>query len=318
MESISARILVVDDQEHNRKLVQRVLKPLGYTVLEAEDGEAALTRIEKENPDLVILDVQMPGLDGCSVAQRLKSDPKTRLIPIIMVTSLDQLGDRLQGIDAGVDDYLTKPFQPLELTARVRSLLSLKRFTDELEHASRVLESIALVVEGRDLYTGNHCKRLGEYGARVGLQMGLGKEDIKILQWGGVFHDLGKIAISDGILNKSGKLSSDEWGAMTTHPRIGADLCGGLRVLEKVIPLIRHHHEKLDGSGYPDGLSGEEIPLLVRIVSVVDVYDALATKRSYKESFPPEKCLQILREEADRGWWDRTVVESLARVVGRS
>jgi putative two-component system response regulator len=226
------------------------------------------------------------------------------------LTSLYELPDRLKAIELGVDEFLTKPFRAVELVARVRSLLALKRFTDELEHASRVLEGIAHVVEKRDPYTGDHCRRLGEYGARLGGALGLGEEEVRSLWLGGIFHDLGKIAVPDGILNKPGRLTAEEFGLMRTHPVVGADLCRSMRTMQGVIPLIRHHHEKLDGSGYPDGLAGKEIPILVRVITVVDVYDALATARPYRAALPHETCMAILRSEVEKGWWDREVVET--------
>lgn len=310
-----SRILVVDDEAPNRLLLRRVLESAGHTVEEASNGNEAISAVARDLPDLVLLDLEMPGQDGYGVLRALKGDPRTRLIPVVMLTAHDELTEKVRAVEIGVDDYLFKPFNLVELSARVKSLISLKRFTDELEHASNVLEGIALCVENRDRYTSNHCKRLGEYGARVGKVMGLGAEEIAILRLGGVFHDLGKIAVSDTILNKPGKLAPEEWDVMKAHPSLGADLCKGMRTMDRVIPLIRHHHEKLDGSGYPDGLRGHEIPLLVRITSVVDVFDALATKRSYKDSFAREKCLAILREEVGKGWWDPEVVEALAKAI---
>ncbi len=312
-----ARVLVVDDEAPNRGLVRRVLEAQGCRVREAADGEYALEEVAREVPDLILLDLQMPRRDGYGVLRVLKADPKTRLVPIIMLTSHEQLAEKVQAVDLGVDDYLLKPFNVAELAARVKSLVALKRYTDELENAGRVLEAIGLCVEERDRYTGTHCKRLGEYAIRVGGDLGVGEEDQKVLRLGGYLHDLGKVAISDAILNKPGRLTPEEFGIMQSHSAKGAELVKEMRTIERVIPLIRNHHEKLDGSGYPDKLGGKDIPLLVRITSVVDVFDALKTKRSYKDSLPLEKCLEILREEAGRGWWDRDVVESLARVVGQ-
>lgn len=305
------RILVVDDEEANRNLLREILRPLGYLVREAADGEEALAVVAESTPDLILLDLMMPRMNGYEVCRELKSDPRTRLVPIIILTTLEQLQDKIKAIDLGADDFLNKPFHTIELTTRVRSLLSLKHFTDEFELASKVLRSIALVVEGRDRYTGDHCKRLGEYAVRIGKTLGLGQEDLETLLLGGIFHDLGKIAVSDLVLNKPAPLTPEEFAVMKTHPAVGADLCGAMRTMARVIPLIRHHHEKLDGSGYPDGLAGEEIPLLVRIITAVDVYDALATARPYRKALPHETCMTILREEASRGWWDRDIVEML-------
>ena len=310
-------VLIADDEAPNRALVRRVLEPSGYTVLEAADGAQAIETVAARLPDLVLLDLEMPEVDGYSALRALKGDPRTRLIPVVMLTSHDQLVDRVRAMQVGVDDYLIKPFHPAELTARVHSLVSLKRFTDELEHAGRVLQGIARVVEERDAYTGRHCIRVGSRAVRVGTTLGLGEEDLKTLRLAGSFHDLGKIAIPDAILRKPGRLTPEEMELMKTHAAVGAQLVQPMRTLARVLPLIRHHHEKLDGSGYPDGLSAGEIPVTVRILSVVDIYDALATQRPYKEALPRERCLAILREEAAKGWWDRDVVETLADLVSR-
>jgi len=312
-----ARVLIVDDEAPKRALVRKVLEPMGYVVTEAGDGQEAVAEIAARPPDLVLLDLVMPKLDGYGVLRAIKSDPRTRLIPVVMLTSHDQLVEKIRAVQIGVDDYLVKPFNITELSARVKSLVNLKQFTDELEHASKVVESFAVCVESRDRYTGNHCKRLGAYGARVGQALGLGDEDLKTLHLGGVLHDIGKIAISDLILNKPGRLTPEEFTQMKSHSSVGSDLLRPMRTLERVFPLVRHHHEKLDGSGYPDGIGGAEIPLLVRITSVVDVFDALHTRRSYKEAFPVEKCLDILREEAGKGWWDRDVVQALSTVLSK-
>jgi cyclic di-GMP phosphodiesterase len=307
----SERILIADDEPENRRLLRELLDPLGYQIVEAADGEQALASVAEHVPDLVLLDLMMPKRDGYEVCREMKNDPRTRLVPIIVLTTLDLMTDKLKAIDIGADDFLNKPFNTVELTTRIRSLLSLKHFTDEFEHASNVLKSIALVVEGRDRYTGDHCKRLGQYAVKIGKTLGLGQEDLETLWLGGIFHDLGKIAVSDSVLNKPAPLTPEELTVMRTHPAVGANLCKTMRTMERVIPLIRHHHEKLDGSGYPDHLAGKEIPLLVRIITVVDVYDALATARPYRKALPHETVMTIMREEVAKGWWDRDIVEML-------
>ena len=310
----AARILVVDDEEANRKLLREILEPQGYVLQEAADGEEALASLAESAPDLVLLDLVMPRRDGYSVCREIKNDPRTRLVPVIILTTLDQMQDKLKAVELGADDFLNKPFHTIELTTRIRSLLALKHFTDEFEHASGVLQSIALVVEGRDKYTGYHCRRLGQYAVRIGKTLGLGQEDLETLWLGGIFHDLGKIAVSDVVLNKPAPLSAEEFTLMKTHPSVGANLCKSMRTMERVVPLIRHHHEKLDGSGYPDGLAGKEIPLLVRIITAVDVYDALATARPYRRALPHETCMRIMREEVSKGWWDRDIVQLVDRI----
>lgn len=308
-------ILVVDDEAANRRLVREVLEPEGHRIREAENGERALEEVDREAPDLVLLDVMMPDVDGYTVCRRLKGDPRTRLIPVVMITSLDQLPDKLRAIELGADDYLVKPFEPLELATRVKSLLQLKRFTDELDHASHVLWLLAQAVEARDKYTGDHCRRLGDYAAKVGRAFGLSDEDLRVLRLGGALHDLGKLAVPDAVLNKPGALTPEELAVIRRHPAVGFDFCRPMRTMDRVLPLIRHHHEKLDGSGYPDGLKGDAIPLPVRIITVVDVYDALTTERPYKKQYTVGHSFDILSDGVKRGWWDREVVDSLARVT---
>jgi len=311
----TVRILVVDDEAPNRRFMRRILEPLGYEILEAGDGEEALAVIGRESPDMVLLDIQMPKMDGYTVCRTIKHDPNTRLVPVVIVTSLDQIPDKVKAVELGADDYLAKPVNITELTTRVGSLAKLKQYTDELEHSSRVFEGIALVVERRDAYTHDHGKRIGEYASRVGKSLGINDTDIGTLRLAGIFHDLGKIAVPDGILHKPGKLTVEEFATMKSHPVVGSDLVRPMKTMDKVLPLVRHHHEKLDGSGYPDGWRGAEIPVLVRIISVVDVYDALNTKRPYKEAIPRERCLSIMREEVGRGWWDRDIVETFAKII---
>jgi len=311
-------ILIVDDEPANRRLARAILAPLGYRLRYACDGEEALEAVHKETPDLVLLDILMPKRNGYWVCEQLKQNARTKLIPIIMLTSLHQIEDKIQGIELGVDDYITKPFIATELKARVKSLLAVKLYTDELENVSFVLKGIAKVVESRDSYTGDHNKRVGDYGAGVALAMGLAAEDVKAIRLAGMLHDLGKISIPDSILRKPGSLTDDERNIMKTHAAVGATLVEPMNTMAAILPFIRHHHERLDGSGYPDGISGNEISLPVRILSVVDIYDALATRRSYKDAFSPPQCLAILREEAARGWWDRDVVEHLAKSLAVS
>jgi len=309
----TSTILIVDDEPANRRLARAILAPLGYRLCEAGDGEEALEAVRKQVPDLVLLDVRMPRRDGYSVCGQLKQNVRTKLIPIVMLTSLQEVEDRIKGIELGADEFLTKPFYAAELMARVKSLLALKRYTDELENVSLVLNGVAKVVEQRDAYTSGHCRRVGDYGAAVALAMGLGVDDVKAIRLAGMLHDLGKISIPDSILLKPGPLNEEERKIMKTHAAAGARLVEPMNTMATVLPFIRHHHERLNGTGYPDGLSGDEISLPIRILSVVDIYDALATRRPYKEAFARPQCLTILREEARRGWWDRDVVEHLSK-----
>jgi putative two-component system response regulator len=308
----AGQILVVDDSADDRRLLKLMLLPLGYRVFEAADGRTALAHVAKEPPDVILLDINMPGMSGYDVSRHVKENPSTRLIPVVMLTGTSESSAKLKALETGVDEFLTKPVDPAELKVRLKSLIALKHFTDELENASNVLTTISQIVETRDAYTHHHCQRVGDYGASVALTLGLGPEDVTSIRLAGMFHDLGKIGIPDRILQKPSALTAEERKIIETHTTQGVDILKPMNTMARVIPLVRSHHERLDGSGYPEGLSGKDIPMPVRILTVVDIYDALATLRPYKPAFPHEKCLKILREEASRGWWDRDVVEAFA------
>ncbi len=302
------KILVVDDKLDTVLLLRELLTSRGYTVLSAAEAEEALFIVHRERPDLILLDVIMPGKSGYDLCRELKTDPNTRLIPIIMITGLSDRDDRIRGIEAGADDFLSKPLYPEELFARVRSLLKLKEFTDELDNAEAVLFSLALGVEARDPYTGDHCARLARSASHLGKLLNLNYDSIVALKRGGYLHDLGKVSIPDEILKKRTPLSDGEWSIMRQHPGIGENICRPLKSLRQVLPIIRHHHEHWDGSGYPDGLYGEKIPLLARVLQVVDVYDALITSRPYKPALEPEDAERTMRAESDKGKWDKHLV----------
>ena len=308
------RILIADDDEQGRQMLARALQGLGQVQL-AEDGLDALSQVARRPPDLVVTDVVMPRMNGFDLCQRIKHDPATRLIPVIILTSLDQMPSKLQALDYDADDYLTKPYNLSVLIARCRSLLRLKHYTDELENASTVLHAIAEIVEKRDRYTSRHCQDVARLSTEVAQRMGLSEETVGLLRLGARFHDIGKVAVPDAILHKQGPLDLDEALIMREHAATGADLLAPMRSMRPVADLLRHHHERLDGSGYPDGLRGDQIPVEVRILSVVDIYAALATERPYKKAFPPAQSILILREEAARGWWDGAIVEELSRSV---
>ncbi len=216
--------------------------------------------------------------------------------------------DRVRGIEAGADDFLSKPLYPEELFARVRALLKLKEFTDELENAEAVLVALALGIEARDPYTGNHCERLSSYASELGHFLGLDGDSIIALKRGGYLHDLGKVSIPDDILKKGARLTEEEWKIMKQHPEIGEAICRPLRSFRNVLGIIRHHHEHWNGTGYPDGLSGTDIPLTARVLQVVDVYDALRTARPYKPALTHEEAEQTMLLEARQGLWDPELV----------
>ena len=328
-------ILVVDDKLMNTELLKELLGSRGYRTVAAQNAAAAEAEIRREAPDLILLDVVMPGKSGYDLCRELKEDSKTRLIPIVMITGLTDREDRLKGIEAGADDFLTKPISAEELFARVNSLLKLKEFTDELETVDSVLCTLGLSVEARDPYTEGHCERLAQNATDLGRFLGVEEECIVALRRGGYLHDLGKIAVPDEILKKGSNLTPAEWVIMKQHPVIGESICRPLKSFRNVLPIIRHHHEHwdgsgypdhlsrndipllarvlqvvdvYDGSGYPDGLRADEIPLLPRILQVVDIYDALRTARPYKPALSHEQAAITMLAEARSGLWDEELV----------
>ena len=309
------KILVVDDKLDTLLLLRELLSSRGHEVITATEADEAMELVHSDKPDLVLLDVVMPGKSGYELCRELKEDPFTRLIPIILITGLSDRDDRVRGIEAGADDFLSKPLYPEELFARVKSLLKLKEFTDELENAEAVLVALALGIESRDPYTGNHCERLARYAADLGHYVGLDGDSIVALKRGGYLHDLGKVSIPDEILKKGTRLNHDEWEIMKQHPIIGESICRPLKSFRNVLPIIRHHHEHWDGTGYPDGLSGSQIPMLARVLQVVDVYDALRTARPYKPALNHEESERTMMDEAGKGLWDPDLVPAFFRML---
>jgi len=302
------RILVVDDNPNTMMLMRDLLSSRGYDVVAVPDAMQAEAEILRRLPDLVLSDVVMPGKSGYEFCRELKDNPATRLIPFVLITGLSEREDRVRGIEAGADDFLSKPIFPEELFARVKSLIKLKEFTDELETAETVLCTLGLSVESRDPYTEGHCERLAEHASNLGRHLLLDEDDIIALRRGGYLHDLGKIAVPDEILKKGANLTPEEWMVMRRHPVTGENICRPLKSLRLVLPIIRNHHEHFNGSGYPDGLLGREIPLLARILQVADVYDALRTARPYKPALSHEQAAITMRDEARAGLWDEELV----------
>jgi len=303
------RVLVVDDLDANRRLLASLLEPLGMTVRQAGDGREALEEVTGHPPDLILLDVMMPEVNGLEVCAQLKADPRTRLIPIVVITALHGEQEKVRAIDAGADDFLNKPFSKAELLARVRALLRLKRFTDELEYVETVLFSLGKAVESRDPHTGDHCQRLARMCVELGRVLDLSEDELNALRRGAYLHDIGKVAVPDAILLKPTSLSPAERQQMQRHALIGEEICRPLHSLEAVLPIIRSHHERWDGSGYPDGLAGEAIPLLARVLQMVDIYDALRTPRPYKVALPPQTTRARMKFEAEQELLDSRLLE---------
>jgi putative two-component system response regulator len=317
---MTGKILIVDDESAARTALETLLRREGFEVRDASDGPSALAECAKFSPDLILLDILMPGMNGFEVCRRIKATPETRLTPVVLITGLSATEDRIEGINAGADDFLSKPIDINELLARTRSLLRLKQYTDELENAEAVVFTLAQSIEARDPYTRGHCERLADMSARLGTKLEIPEEDIKALRWAGIVHDIGKVVVPDSILLKPGPLTHDEMNVMRKHSVVGEHICAPLKSFRPVLPIIRHHHEKRDGSGYPDGKSGEDIPLTARILQLADVYDALTTNRPYRTAVPSEEALQIMDDEAKLGWWDQELFSKFREMIrnGRS
>ncbi len=314
---LQPHILVVDDVPENIEIIEEILSDQNFRITPASNGLEALEAISRELPDLVLLDAIMPQMSGFELAKKLRGMERTRLLPIVMITALDGREDRLKGLQAGVDDFISKPFNIFELLARIKNLLRLRAYINELENAEQVIFSLARAVEAKDKYTEGHCGRLSFFAESLGRELGLGDSDLTILRRGGLLHDIGKIAISDAILLKPGPLTKEEFEIIKTHPVEGEKICAPLKTLKPVLPTIRYHHERFNGSGYPEGLKGEEIPLHARIIGVVDCYDSLTTKRPYRDALSRGKAFAILRDETERGLWDPHLTETFLTMLTR-
>lgn len=295
-------VLVVDDVPANRELLQGHLDDLGYDVREARDGIEALEAVDALEPDLILLDIDMPRLDGIAVCERLKAHPTRRLIPIVILTASNDRSTRLRGIAAGADDYLSKPFDSKELLIRTKVLLRQRALNQRLDATEGVLFALARAVEARDRHTIHHAERVGRYAEAIGAAHGFTQEDGELLYHGGVLHDLGKIAIPDAILLKPGPLTAAEFATMRQHSVEGERICLSLRSVSHYLPIIRHHHERVDGTGYPDHLEGSDIPIGARITAIADGWDAMVSDRPYRAGLDAEEAVARLRQGAGTQW----------------
>jgi putative two-component system response regulator len=293
--SMFAQILVVDDDPMIVDVLTRFLSREGYSVLAARNGIEALEKVEQAQPDLILLDVTMPEMDGFTVCRRLKDNEHTALIPITMLTGLDDREHRTRGIESGADDFLTKPFEQSILRARIRSQLRLKRLTDQLEHTENVIFMLAQAVEAKDSYTEGHLRRLRAYGEQLAIACGLGPNDVRAVRYGGILHDIGKIGVREQVLHKNSPLTDEEYRHVMEHPVTGwRTLQPLLRDHAIALNVVRSHHERWDGGGLPDQLSGEKIPLEARIAAVADTFDAMTSHRPYRPQLPIDATLDEL------------------------
>jgi putative two-component system response regulator len=312
------RILVADDAPAVLETLTELLASDGHDVITARDGSEALRTAYRDRPDLILLDVTMPGASGLDLCRHLKADPDVRFTPVVLVSGSGTHADRLHAIEAGADDFLCKPVHARELSARVRALTHVKSLLDELDSAESAFIALALTIEARDPYTNGHCERLAARAVQLGHAWGLGGADLSALHRGGYLHDVGKIGVPDAVLLKPGPLTADELTIMRRHPDIGDALCEPLRSLRSVRPIVRAHHERLDGSGYPRGLRGDDVPLLAQIVAVVDVHDALTSKRPYRDALPFETARHYLLDEVRRGRFSPQLVTAFFDVLTQS
>jgi putative two-component system response regulator len=310
------RVLVVDDEPTNIKLLEAMLRHLKYEVCTAANGQEALQAVARSDVDLILLDAMMPVMDGFETCRRLKTNGLSRMIPVIVVTALDDRDSKVRAIEAGADDFMTKPPDRIELMARIRALLRTKKLNESLVSIENVLFSLANAVEAKDAYTQGHVKRVANLAVRLGRYMSLSERDLEALRIGGILHDVGKIGIPDAVLNKPGKLDDHEWELMKAHPDVGYKMAEPLRpILKGALDAIRHHHEKLDGSGYPDGIKGDDVSIIARIMAVADIWDALVTDRPYRKGLTNENALSLLEKDTSEGRLDEDVIRHLKTLV---
>lgn len=311
----ASRVFVIEDDAAIRRLLERLLTAAGYSVEQFATAQPALESIRSNAPDLVLLDLQLPDLSGHEVLEAIRADPSTRLLHVVMMTGMATTAEKLRAQSAGVTDFIAKPFSPEELLPRVRALVMLKQFADEHEHAERVILTLAKTIDARDPYTAGHSGRVAEYADQIAALMGLEGQVRTDLRRGALFHDLGKIVIPDAILRKPGKLTAEERAVIEEHPVVGQDLLSPMKTMRQILPIVYHHHERLDGSGYPDGIYGSAIPMAVRIVTIADIFDALTSDRAYREALSTETAFEILQEGVGKGWWDKDALEALRGVT---
>ena len=311
------RILIVDDVAENVELLDTYLQSSGYEVLTAASGHEAIRITYDKRPDLILLDIMMPELDGYEVCKLLKNDESTMFIPIVLITALNDIEDKIKGLEAGADDFLSKPINRLELMARIGSLLKIKSLHDDLDTSENIIFTLVLALEAKDPDTKGHSERVAILAQDLAREIGASVKEQKKIYKAGILHDIGKIGVPEAILNKKSGLEEKEYAEVRNHPIVGARICGPLKSLVDVIPAIKHHHELFDGSGQPDGLAGEEIPLGARVIAIADSYDAMTSARPYRSPATKEKALKSLMDNIDSGQWDPSLIKIFIRMMKR-
>ncbi len=311
----SPKILIVDDNKVNVELIRAQLKPFNYDLRTAYDGQEALKKVADDPPDLVLLDLMMPKVSGYDVCKTIKHDEETQFIPVIIITALQELDDKLRAIELGADDFLVKPFNKIELITRIKSLLHMKALHDDLERSENILFSLAAALDAKDPYTQGHSERVARYACLLAKAMKLTDHEVEVIRRGAHVHDIGKIGIPDAVLQKPGKLTPEEMDLIKEHPRRGYEICVPLRSLRPSLPCIRSHHERYDGKGYPDGLAGDEIPLIGQIVAVGDAFDALTSDRPYRQGMTKIEAAALFERERTNGQWNPTLLDLFIDLV---
>lgn len=310
-------VLVVDGDAINRRLLRAILRTVRCRYVEVDAPHQALEWLQSQTADLIIIDLVMPGMGAQEFCTRVRALRQARLTQILVLSSTRSLEKEVEVLATGADGFIAQPVHPEALRARLMALLRHKALLDTLEEAEGILFSLAQAVEARDRSSIGHCERLALYSVALGAALGLSEVDLLTLHRGAFLHDIGKVWVPDAILFKPGPLDSAEWDIMRQHPIKGEEICRPMRTLAPVLPIIRHHHERWDGSGYPDGLAGEQIPLLARVLQISDIFDALTTERPYKNGMAAEVALTVLQEEAEKGWRDPELVNLFRDVYHR-
>ena len=297
-------VLVVDDVEANLELMEAVFQRHGYNVRMALGADIALEICSNHSIDIAILDVMMPGINGFELCKKLKSQTTKYFFPVILLTALNDKKSRITGLECGADDFISKPFDTLELLTKVRSLLKLKELHEELDHSENIIFSLVAAMEANDYYTKGHSTRVGALAKEFGAFLGFPQKELEILKKAGILHDIGKIGFNEKILKKPASLTEEEKSIIRKHPLIGESICSPLLSMQSVLPGIRSHHERWDGTGYPDCLSGDDIPLMARILGILDSFDAMVSARPYRDEKTTGHVLAIMEKEQYAGQWD--------------
>ncbi|MEW6213969.1 MAG: HD domain-containing phosphohydrolase [Nitrospirota bacterium] len=297
-------ILVVDDFQPNLELMEAVFLKEGFRVYTALGADAAIEVFRQYPPDLAVLDVMMPGIDGFELCRRFKDISGKRFFPVILLTALTDRKSRIRGIESGADDFISKPFDTSELIAKIKSLLKLKALQEELDHSENIILTLAVAMEARDPYTKGHSTRVSELSVDFVSFLGLPQKDREEIKKAGILHDIGKICLSKSLLHKPGALTEEEADVIRRHTVLGEEICRPLFSMRRILPAIRHHHERWDGRGFPDRLAGEDIPIMARILSIVDSFDAMVSIRPYRDPIPVKTALEIMQSSRYKGQWD--------------